>query len=307
MPPKGKKGKEKGKKKGKDAKAVEEKPKTPEPTEKEIMLQEELNKVTKDLEDSKVRVEDLRKENEWLQQEAQKVRIESHEYMSYMEKKTSKRQTTIITLSDHNKQEIRNIQLQKQVMEEEFDEKKKALEALLLEKQHLLEKTNQELNDLQEYKNLQTEQLTKIRDLERQVSEMRTHHTHAIQNLKADFLRQKREYQNDSDTRIQSLEKKANKEALQCLTEHANHIKLENRALRRELLSLIQTTRALNEHQKELEDQRRQLVREQNYANDLKKLRENRQSKPFKEVTGTEGDHNARHAEETTSESHQAE
>ena len=48
-----------------------------------------------------------------------------HEYMSYMEKKTSKRQTTIVTLSDHNKQEIRNIQLQRQVMEEEFDDKKK--------------------------------------------------------------------------------------------------------------------------------------------------------------------------------------
>lgn len=287
MPPKGKKGK-KGKKKGKDEPTSDEKPKTPEPTDKEVMLQEELDKVTKDLEDAKIRVEDLRKENEWLQQEAQKVRIESHEYMSYMEKKTSKRQTTIITLSDHNKQEIRNIQLQRQVMEEEFDEKKKALEALLLEKQHLLEKTNQELADLQEYKNLQTEQLTKIRDLERQVSEMRAHHTHAIQNLKADFLRQKREYQNDSDTRIQSLEKKANKEAMQCLTEHTNRIKLENRALRRELLSLIQTTRALHEHQKELEDQRRQLVREQNYANDLKKLRETRQQKSFKEVSLSE-------------------
>ena len=45
--------------------------------------------------------------------------------MSYMEKKTSKRQTTIITLSDHNKQEIRNIQLQRQNMEEDFDDKKK--------------------------------------------------------------------------------------------------------------------------------------------------------------------------------------
>ena len=45
--------------------------------------------------------------------------------MSYMEKKTSKRQTTIVTLSDHNKQEIRNIQLQRQIMEEEFDDKKK--------------------------------------------------------------------------------------------------------------------------------------------------------------------------------------
>lgn len=42
-----------------------------------------------------------------------------------MEKKTTKRQTTIITLSDHNKQEIRNIQLQKEIMEEEFDEKEK--------------------------------------------------------------------------------------------------------------------------------------------------------------------------------------
>lgn len=46
-----------------------------------------------------------------------------HEYMSYIEKKTTKRQTSIITLSDHNKQEIRNIQLQREIMEEEFNEK----------------------------------------------------------------------------------------------------------------------------------------------------------------------------------------
>lgn len=45
--------------------------------------------------------------------------------MSYMEKKTNKRQTTIITLSDHNKEEIRNIQLQKKMMEDEFDDQKK--------------------------------------------------------------------------------------------------------------------------------------------------------------------------------------
>ena len=51
--------------------------------------------------------------------------------MSYMEKKTSKRQTTIVTLSDHNKQEIRNIQLQRQVMEEEFDDKKKGTCSLI--------------------------------------------------------------------------------------------------------------------------------------------------------------------------------
>jgi len=76
--------------------------------------------------------------------------------------------------------------------------------------------------------------------------------------------------------------KKANKEAVQCLTEHTNKIKLENRELRHELLQLIKTTRALNEHQSVLEDQKKQLLREQNYANDLKTLREARQKKSFK-------------------------
>ncbi|GFR80646.1 coiled-coil domain-containing protein 166 [Elysia marginata] len=249
-----------------------------------------LEQVTLQLEKDKQNVEELKQENEWLQNEAQKIRIESHEYMSYMEKKTSKRQTTIITLSDHNKQEIRNIQLQRQNMEEDFDEKKKSLENLLLEKQHLLEKTNQELGDLQEYKDLQTDQLNKIRELERQVMQMRAHHTERIQQMKSDFLREKKEYQHDSDFRIQSLEKKANKEAVQCLTEHTNKIKLENRALRHELLNLIKTTRALNEHQRLLLEQKRQLVREQNYANDLKMLREARQKKAYKPLELGQGE-----------------
>lgn len=74
---------------------------------------------------------------------------------------------------------------------------------------------------------------------------------------------------------------------MQCLTEHTNRIRQENRQLRHELLQLIQTTRALNEHQRELENQKRQLLREQNYANDLKKLREARQKRPFRLQEGS--------------------
>ena len=47
--------------------------------------------------------------------------------MSYMEKKTAKRQTTIISLSDQNQKEIQDIQSQKQHMLEEFDQKKAGL------------------------------------------------------------------------------------------------------------------------------------------------------------------------------------
>ncbi|KAJ8319103.1 hypothetical protein KUTeg_004194 [Tegillarca granosa] len=225
---------------------------------------------------------DSRKEHEWLQQEAHRVRVESHEYMSYMEKKTSKRQTTIITLSDHNKNEIKNLQLQKQIMEEEFDEKKRILENMLLEKQNMLKKTTEELGELQEYKNLQTEQLTKIKELEKELMQYRSKHSETISQLKAQFLQEKKDFQNDAENRINTLEKKANKEAIQCLTEHTNRIKLENRHLRKELLELIQQTRAYQAHQKELEEQRKQLLREQQYANDLKQLRKTRQHKVMK-------------------------
>ncbi|XP_033752539.1 coiled-coil domain-containing protein 166-like [Pecten maximus] len=285
MPPK-KKGGKKGKKgkggKDDDGDEPKQKPATPEPTEKELILQQELVKVTSDLENARKKVEDLRKENDWLQQEANRVRNESHEYMSYMEKKTSKRQTTIITLSDHNKQQIRNILLEKEIMEKEFDERKQALEILLLEKHNSLKKTKDELADLTPLKTLQTEQLNKIKELEKEVMQMRTKHSETIQSLKSTFLRDKREFQSDSENRIATLQKKANKEAIQCLTEHTNAIKLENRNLRRELLELIKTTRAYQEHKRELEEQRKQLLREQQYAEDLKKLRNTRQHKVLK-------------------------
>ncbi len=47
-----------------------------------------------------------------------------HEYMSYMEKKTSKRQTTIISLSDQNQKEIQDIREEKKAMLDKYDETK---------------------------------------------------------------------------------------------------------------------------------------------------------------------------------------
>jgi hypothetical protein len=49
--------------------------------------------------------------------------------------------------------------------------------------------------------------------------------------------------------------------------------------LRHNLLRLIQQTRALHEHKRYLEDQHKELLREQQYAHDLKKLRSSRQHK----------------------------
>jgi len=280
MPPK-KKGGKKGKKKkgdGEDGETVG-RPQAGEPSEKEEFLQKELDVLTDQLTAVKKKVEDLRQENDWLQTEAQKIRVESHEYMSYMEKKTNKRQTTIVSLSDHNQKEIADIQEQKQAMLEEYESKKQALRAILMEKENMLTKTKNELHDLEEYKNLQRDQQATIKDLEREVMAMRAKHSDAIQQLKTKFLNEKREFQHDSDNKITALAKQANKEAGICLTSHTQNIKSENRRLRHELLLLIRKTRALHEHRVTLEDQRVQLRMEQQYAADLQQLRSTRQHK----------------------------
>jgi hypothetical protein len=72
--------------------------------------------------------------------------------MSYMDKKETMRKTAIITLSDHYKQEIQDIQDEKGLMDLEFNEKKEALQKLLMEKENTLKKTIEELSQLQENK-----------------------------------------------------------------------------------------------------------------------------------------------------------
>lgn len=73
-------------------------------------------------------------------------------------------------------------------------------------------------------------------------------------------------------------------EAVQCLNDHTQKIKIENRELRHELLLLIRKTRALHEHQQHLLDQKKQLELEQQYSQDLKHLRCTRQHKVLKSL-----------------------
>nr|XP_002132105.1 coiled-coil domain-containing protein 166-like [Ciona intestinalis] len=284
MPPK-KKGKGKGKK------AAEEKPETSQPTDeglgpsdREVLLQKECDGLTSDLSRLKQEVDELRKENEFLQEEAQQTRIESHEYMSYMAKKTHKRQTTIISLSDQNERELDKINRQKELMLADYEEKKTALKTSLLEKENLLAKANKEFQDLAEYRELREEQLKKIKQLEREVLRMRGKHSDTIQQLKSQFLQEKAEYTDESEEKIQELAKEANKKAVLCLAEHADSIKQENRTLRAELLELIKKSRILNQHKKKLEDQKHELLREKQYSEDIRRLRGVRQTKVMKQL-----------------------
>lgn len=68
---------------------------------------------------------------------------------------------------------------------------------------------------------------------------------------------------------------------MRCLNEHTTKIKLENRRLRHTLLNFIRKSRALNEQKMELEEQRKILHQEKQYAEDLKIIRSTRQHKVY--------------------------
>lgn len=78
-------------------------------------------------------------------------------------------------------------------------------------------------------------------------------------------------------------------EARHCLEDHTSRIKEENRALRKELLSLIQQTRVLYQHKKQLEEQHKVLLREKDYANNLQDQRSKRQERLY-ETFGLKND-----------------
>jgi len=274
MPPKAGKGKKKSATPEKD---VEPPPvEIPQPTEREVLLKAQLESITSELRDTRSQVEELKHENDFLQQEAQQIRVETHEYLTYVSKKSQKRQAAVISLSDRNTEKIQEIQTKKEEAINDYAKEREELSEVILKKEAELTNIRNELSDLHEYQVLQEEQEAEISALEKRMSEMRVKHNEAVQKLKGKFLEEKNSFQKEAEDELKVKSKEAKKDAQQCLHDHTIKIKFENRALRKELLELIQKTRALHNHKLELEEQRKILIREQEYAKDLQKRRQYR-------------------------------
>jgi len=96
-------------------------------SERERALREQYENAWKQLQDVRNNVERLRKEHIRLTDEASNIRLETYEYMNYMEKKTSKRQSMIVSLNDQNQKEIEKIKEEERQLTEEFERQKEEL------------------------------------------------------------------------------------------------------------------------------------------------------------------------------------
>ncbi|XP_029452227.1 coiled-coil domain-containing protein 121 [Rhinatrema bivittatum] len=247
-------------------------------TEKEALLQQHYDKLTGELEHLRKRMDQLRHENEFLQEEAQRMRVDSQEYVSYISKRTQKCQNAIITLSDQNKEELEKIQKQKEELQLQFRIKEKELRQHLLEKENELLHINKEIADLQSVKDLQQEQQSRVKELEREVMTSRGQHVQNLLQIKSTFLQEKAAFEKDSQQQILMLTKQAHEAAMRSMVQKSEQVIVENQQLRQELHHLIRHSRILQEQKRRLEEQHKQLLWEKQYGQSLARIRHQRKT-----------------------------
>jgi hypothetical protein len=201
-----------------------------------------------------------------------------------MSRKANMRQNSIITLSDQCKKEIEDVHQEKERLVVEYEKKKKDLHETFLSKQNQLNQIRSEIEEMQPYKELKQRQNEEIDLLEKEIEEVRSEQTSIISELRAVFLREKMDFKRESDNRIMSIVKAANREARECLSENTYKIKVENQKLRSEIFELIKLTKELNKNKEKLEKQKEDLINEIRYTEDLKKLRSTQQQRVLEKL-----------------------
>uniref|UniRef100_A0A8C8YHR6 DUF4515 domain-containing protein n=1 Tax=Prolemur simus TaxID=1328070 RepID=A0A8C8YHR6_PROSS len=98
---------------------------------------------------------------------------------------------------------------------------------------------------------------------------MRVEHTQLLHRVKRRFLEDKATFEREARQHVQSLARRAEREAARALIAHTQAIKVDNGRLRQELLRLLRRAQLLHHTRRQLLEQREQLRREHEYTRDL--------------------------------------
>lgn len=238
-------------------------------SEREQYLQKEFAVLTEHINTHTQRVQHFQLENDFLDKEAQQIRETSKAYLTYLTKRSLRCQNAIITLNDQNRSDLAQVQTQKEELTSQYTDKEKEMRSQLIEMETKYSLMHKEVEELQPFKELQLDQLSRIRELEKELLVMRIQHSEQMHKVKSQFLHRKAEYETESQQKVQTLAKQAEKEAVRSLIQHTKQVKAENWRLRQELLDLIRRAQVLKAFMCQLREQQEQLLREHKYSQAL--------------------------------------
>ncbi|CAM4787011.1 unnamed protein product [Rotaria magnacalcarata] len=193
-----------------------------------------------------------------------------------MSKKTNIRQAQIVTLTDYHRQEIEEINQDKENMLKEYEKKKEELRSQLLKKEQLLAQTKRELETMEEYKNIQEQQNSQIKRLQEEINRIRAEHVREISNMRLTFQKELQRQRSEEESKVQEIRRQADQDAEQFLYDRTLSIQSENLELRKSLQDILKRIQALNESNQSLEEEQIILIRQLKLAADLKRIRLNK-------------------------------
>lgn len=275
---------------------------TPPLSEHAQYLQREYKLLSEQLDACQEHVDQVLQENAFLDDEALRLREENRLYASYMSTRAQRCAHAVIRLDEQNLVDLTQVHWQRTELASLYHEREDGVRAQLLEMEARAAQMAQQVQELQPYKvstrahgkarrgpgglgarhtqaltrtapqELQLEQLARIRTLERELLHMRVEHTQLLHRVKRHFLEDKAAFEREARQRVQSLARRAEREAARALIAHTQAIKTDNGRLRQELLRLLRRAQLLRNTRRQLLEQREQLWREHEDTRDLARV-----------------------------------
>ncbi|XP_047421419.1 coiled-coil domain-containing protein 166 [Sciurus carolinensis] len=267
MAPKKKRGLSFGRRQGAASESAE-----PQLSERAQYLQREYTLLSEQLEACEVRVDQVLQENTFLDRDAGRLREENRFYASYVNARAQRCANAVLRLDQQNRVDLAQIHWQRAGLASLYRGREDGVRAQLLEMQARAAQMARQVQELQPYKELQLEQLARIRMLERELLHMRVEHTQLLHRVKRRFLEDKAAFEREARQRVQSLTRRAEREAARALITHTQAIKADNGRLRQELLRLLSRAQLLHDMRHQLLQQREQLRREHEDTRDLARV-----------------------------------
>ncbi|XP_072806009.1 coiled-coil domain-containing protein 166 isoform X2 [Vicugna pacos] len=233
-------------------------------SERAQYLQREYKLLSEQLDACEQRVDQMLQENAFLDREALRLREENRLYASYMSARAQRCANAIVRLDEQNRVDLTLIHWQREELASLYRGREDGVRAQLLEMEARAARMAQQ--------ELQLEQLARIRALERELLHMRVEHTQLLHHVKRRFLEDKAAFEREARQRVQSLARRAEREAARALVAHTQAIKADNGRLRQELVRLLQRAQLLQATRRQLLEQRDQLRREHEDTRDLARV-----------------------------------
>ncbi|XP_034524425.1 coiled-coil domain-containing protein 166 [Ailuropoda melanoleuca] len=235
-------------------------------------LQREYKLLSEQLDACEARVDQVLQENAFLDREAVRLREENRLFASYVSARAQRCAQAIVRLEEQNRVDLTQIHWQRAELASLYRGREDGVRTQLLEMEARAAQMARQVQELQPYKELQLEQLARIRALERELLHIRVEHTQLLHHVKRRFLEDKAAFEREARQRVQSLARRAEWEAARALVVHTQAIKAENARLRQELLRLLRWAQLLHDTRRQLLEQREQLRREHEDTRDLARV-----------------------------------